>query len=184
MTGPVRAAAQREVHAPLEEAIQDRLGEVAIMHYLAQGRQRFVRRQQNRPTLEIPFVDDAIEHVRRVGSVREIAQLVDNQNVRMEVRCEAARAGLSSPRGRARRLIVRADEARLVAMLNGAIRDGDAEMRFPRAAWATEDRVLPLAHELRAQVAAEHLEFETRLEGEVEVVDRAEKRSALCAPRA
>ena len=35
MPGAVRAAAQREVHAPLEETIKNRLGQVAIMHYIA-----------------------------------------------------------------------------------------------------------------------------------------------------
>jgi hypothetical protein len=37
MSGSVRAAAEREVHAPLEETIENRLGEIAIMHYVAQA---------------------------------------------------------------------------------------------------------------------------------------------------
>lgn len=42
MFGAIREAAQREVHAPLEEAIENCLGQVAIMQYVAERRQRFV----------------------------------------------------------------------------------------------------------------------------------------------
>ena len=42
MTGSVRATAQREVHASLEEPIQNCFGQVAIMHDISHGRQWFV----------------------------------------------------------------------------------------------------------------------------------------------
>lgn len=77
MTGAVRAAAQREVDAPLEQAIEDRLREVAIMQHITERRQRLVGREEHRPPLEVSLVDHAIEHVRGIGGMREIAQLVD-----------------------------------------------------------------------------------------------------------
>ena len=77
--------------------------------------------------------------------------------------------------------MVGADEARFVAVLNRAVGDRDAEVRFPRAARPTEDRVLPLGDELGPQVAAQHLELERGPEGEVEVVDRAQKGEACFA---
>lgn len=73
------------MHASLEESIQDGLGQVAIMHDITQCRQRFVGREQNGPATQIAFIDDSIEHVRRVGRMGEISKLVDDQDVRMEI---------------------------------------------------------------------------------------------------
>jgi hypothetical protein len=60
------------MHASLEQAIQDSFGKVAIMHDIAQGRQGFVGGEQHGPALKIAFVDDAIEHIRRIGRVRQV----------------------------------------------------------------------------------------------------------------
>src|SRR5205807_7041700 len=100
-----------------------------------------------------------------------------DEDMRMQIRHE--RGGETRLGGRARELtdqFVGADKACFVAVLNRAVRDRDAEVRLPRAARATENRVFPLTHELGSQVAAEHLQLERRLEGEVEVIDRTEKR--------
>ena len=77
VTGAVGAAAHREVGAPVQEAIEDRLGEVSIMQHFAQGRQRFL--EQPRAVGEIAFVDDAVEHVRRVGRGGQVAELVNDE---------------------------------------------------------------------------------------------------------
>ena len=55
--------------APLEQAIQNRLREVAIMHHFPECRQWFVGGDEDWSTLQIPFVDDAIEYVRRVAFI-------------------------------------------------------------------------------------------------------------------
>jgi hypothetical protein len=75
VSGPVRATAQREVRAPLEEAIDNRLRQVAIMQDLAQRRQRLVRGQQHRVLVTIPLVDDAVENGRRIRGVRQVFPL-------------------------------------------------------------------------------------------------------------
>ena len=84
MPSAIRAATEREVGAALEQTIEDRLREVAIMHHIAKRRQRFVRREQNRPPLQVPFIDHAIEDIGGVGGVREIPEFVDDEDVRGE----------------------------------------------------------------------------------------------------
>ena len=88
MAGPVRAAAQGEMHTAFEQPIQDGLGQVAIMHHIAQGRHRFVCRQQDRAVSEIAFVDDAIDDVGPVGRMREVAEFVDDEVVWLETLLE------------------------------------------------------------------------------------------------
>jgi len=149
------------------------------MHDVAQGRQGFVRREQHRPALQVPFIDDPVEHIRGVDGVREIAQLVDDEHMRLEIRLQ--RGIEPALARRARELAdqdVGPDEAGVVAVLNGAIGDRDAEVRLPRATRAREDRVPSLAHQFGSQVAAKHLQLERGLKREVEIVDRAEKGEA------
>ena len=115
------------MRAPLEQAIQDRLGQVAIMEHIAKRRQRLIRRQQHRTVFEVALVDHAIEYIRRVGGVREVAQLVDDQDVRMEKGLERTlQAPLRRRVGEPADQRVRAGEARLVAVLDRAVRDRDA----------------------------------------------------------
>ena len=68
MPGTIGAPAHLEVGASLEQPIQDRLGEVAIMQHLPPRRQRLVRGHEHRLPAQIPLVDHAIEHVRRIGT--------------------------------------------------------------------------------------------------------------------
>lgn len=171
MSGAVRAAAQREMHAPLEQAIQNRLRQIAIMHHVAQGRQRFVRGEQDRPALEVAFVDDAIEDIRRIGGVREIPQLVDDQDMGMEVRRQRrGEARFRKPRARARRSIRPRRRSGLRSHAESRGTRSRSRDAIPGAAGPTEDRVPSLAHELGAQITAEHLELERGLKREVEVV--------------
>ena len=60
------------------------------MHDIARGRQRFVGGEQDWPPLEIPVADHAIQHVGRVGRVRQVAQLVDDEHVRVQVGLEGS----------------------------------------------------------------------------------------------
>ena len=99
MPGAIGATTQREMGTPLEQAIQDRFREVAIMHHPTQGRQRFVRREQNRPPLQVPFVNHSIQHIGGIRGVREIPELVDDEDVGMQIRRE--RRGEPRLRGRA-----------------------------------------------------------------------------------
>lgn len=65
--------------------------------------------------------------------------------------------------------------AGLEAVLDGAVSDSDREMRLAATGRAAEHGAAPLTDELGPQEAAEHLEADRGLEGEVELLDRAQE---------
>lgn len=73
MASAVRAAPQLEAHAAFEPPIQNGLGQVTIMHDLAERRQRLVGGQQEWAAGRIAFVDDAMKDPLRVRRMREVA---------------------------------------------------------------------------------------------------------------
>ena len=101
---------------------------------------------------EIPLVDDAVQHVGCIGRVREIPQLVDHQHMRVQKRLKGAlqppafRSGVREPANER----IGADEARLIAVLDGPVGDRDAEVRLPRPTRATQARAPSFAHRLGA----------------------------------
>ena len=73
MAGAVRASSHLEVSAALEDAVEDCLSEVTIMKDVAEGRQRLVGGDEDGASLEIAFVDDAVEDVGGIVGVGEVA---------------------------------------------------------------------------------------------------------------
>jgi hypothetical protein len=66
-------AAEREVDAAFEDAIEDDLGEVRVVQDLAPCRQALVRREDDGPLAEVALVHDAEEDVGGVVRVVEVA---------------------------------------------------------------------------------------------------------------
>ena len=122
VAGAIGAAAHFEMSAAFEEAIDDVLGQIAIMQHVAPGRQRLVGGDEDRELPEVAFVDDPIEHVGRVGRVREVADFIEDQHVRVQKRGE--RRVERAETGGVRQLAdqhIGGDEARVEAMLERAI---------------------------------------------------------------
>ncbi len=119
------------------------------------------------------LVDDVEEDVRRVRSVDEVADLVDDEDVRVDEFGEGL-AQLALLVGEREPLdeLIGAREERLEAVLDCFVGDRDREVRLPRPARAVEDRAASLRDELRAEEAPELCEADRRLEGEVELFDR------------
>jgi hypothetical protein len=118
--------------ATLEHPVDDRLSEVFVVQDAAPRLQRFVRREDHGPVATMPFVDDVKEHVGRISAVREVAHFIDHQDGGMRIGlqglCELPLTkgrGEIIDEGRGRR------EERVKAVLDGAIRDGDRQVRFP-----------------------------------------------------
>lgn len=70
------------------------------------------------------------------------------------------------------------DEAGREAFLNGAIGDGDREVRFPTAGFADDDEGTAFRDKIGRQRRPQEREPHGGLVGEVEIVDRLEKREA------
>jgi len=73
----VGGATQFEETAALEDAVQDRLGQIGIVQDPAPRGEGFVRREKHRAVVQVAFVDDVEEDVGEVGPVGEIADFVD-----------------------------------------------------------------------------------------------------------
>jgi hypothetical protein len=118
----VGGATQFEETAALEDAVQDRLGEIGIVQDPAPRGERFVRREKHRAMMQVAFVDDVEEDVGGVGPVGEIADFVDDQHVGMGVgRQRVAELALA---GRPREALDEGGgrgEARVEAVLDRAV---------------------------------------------------------------
>jgi hypothetical protein len=73
------------VGAALQEPVEDGLCEIWIMEHLAERRQGLVRGNEGGAALQVADADDAEEHVGGVGGVALVAELVDDEDVRVYV---------------------------------------------------------------------------------------------------
>src|SRR6188472_2136550 len=129
MERPDGGAVEAYEAAALEDAIDDRLPEILVMQHAAPCLQRFVGREDHRTATAMPLVDDVKEHVRCVGAVREIPDLVDHQDGWMRVGLERlGELPLTKGRGEIIDQAGGGREERIKAVLNGAIRNGDRQV--------------------------------------------------------
>jgi len=75
--GAHRWAIQLKQASALEHAIDDRLREIFVVQHMPPGGERLVGGEDHRAPALVSIVDDVEEHVGRVGTVGEIAHLVD-----------------------------------------------------------------------------------------------------------
>ena len=140
MARPVGAPAQFEVPAPFGHSVEDRLGEIRVVQDPPPRGQRFVRGEDHRTLMQVPVVDDLKEDVRRVGPVAEIADFIDDQDVRMRVaRQRLAKLAVARGRGEILDQRRRRGEERVEAILDGTVSDGDRQVRLAGAARSADD---------------------------------------------
>ena len=89
MSGAHRGTIEGEETAPLEDPVDDGLGEVFVVKDSPPCAKRLVGREDHGASAAMTLVDHVEEHVRRVGTVGQIAHLVDDQDRRMGVRGES-----------------------------------------------------------------------------------------------
>lgn len=77
--GPDRRSVKAQQAPALENAINDRLGEVVVVQRVAPSLRMLVGGEQHGAPLDVTVVDEVVEDVRRIGAVREVANLVDDQ---------------------------------------------------------------------------------------------------------
>ena len=132
MAGAVGRSAQLKMPAVLKDPIEDDLGKIRVVEDPPPGMQGLVGREEHRAVMQAALVDDMEEHIGRIGSIAEVAHLVNDQDVRMGVsRQGVAEAALA----RGRREVInerrRRGEARLETILDRAVGNGDGEVRLP-----------------------------------------------------
>lgn len=145
----------------LSEAVEDGLCEIGIMEDPAECRQRPVGGDDRGAAREVLDADDAEADVGGIGGVALVAELVDDEDVRVHVGLKrpASAAWESSP-------MSSSAEVKRVSMPFWMARYAKATATWvlPRA---REDGRAALAEQLGAEQGAEHLQAHRGLEGEV-----------------
>ena len=186
MEGADRGSIEPQKTTALEHAIDDGVGEVFVVQHATPRFQRFVGGEDHRTVPPMALVDDVEEHVRRVGAVREVAHFIDDEDSGMRVRRQRVRQ-LAGTKGR--REIVdegrRRREEGIEAVLNRPIGDRNRQVGFSAARFAGQNQRATLRHKIGSQGRAQHVQSQGGLVGEIEIVDRLQKRKmcAACQPR-
>jgi hypothetical protein len=97
--GPDRGAVEAEQSPALEDAVDDGVGEIVVVKDVAPSLGMLVGREDHRAAADVAVVHDVVEHVGGVIAVGEVADLVDDEHVRLHVAPE----GLAEPAFSARR---------------------------------------------------------------------------------
>jgi hypothetical protein len=163
----------------LEDAIDDGVREVIVVEHGAPSSRAFVRREDHRAPADVALVDDVEEDVRGIVAVGQVADLVDDEDVRFDVgRERLAQAPLTTCRGQVVDERRRGGEERLEAVLQRAVGDCDRQVRLAAPGFALEDDRVSLGHEVGAEQRADRREAQRRLVREVELLDGAQEREA------
>ena len=101
----------------------------------------------------MPIVDHVVEHVGGLGAVREIAHLVNHQDVRMCVATEGLVQAPLPPRIRQIFDQLRGGgEERIEAVLDRPVRDRDRQVRLPAAGLAVQNQRAAIGHEIGREI--------------------------------
>jgi len=129
-----------EQPSAFENSIDDGLSEVVIVKRLAPTLRMLVGREEHRAASDVSIVDDVVEDVRGVVAVREVANLVDHEDMGSHVMSKSfAHRSFAT---RSREIfdeLCGGGEERLEAVLQRAICDRDGEMGFAATGLAKEN---------------------------------------------
>jgi len=122
-------------------------------------------------------VDDVEEDVGGVRAVGEVADLIDDEHVRLKVVQQAiAQATLATGGGEIVDQSGGGGEKGGKAILDRTVRDGDRQMSLAAPGLTHEDQVPAFGDEVSAEIVSQQRGTEGGLLSEVEVVDRLEER--------
>src|SRR5690606_18989282 len=149
---------EAKVLPALEDAVEEGLGELGVVEDLVPTLERLVGREDDRTSLEAPLIDDAVEDVGGVAGALEVADLVDDEDVRMHVRgCGVTEGAVARGGVELVDQVGGGDEASFEAVLDRLVGERDGEVRLAAARLAGEDQVAALGDELRPEVGPELL---------------------------
>src|ERR1043165_2777440 len=83
-----RRPVETEESSALEYSVDDGVCEIVVVKDIAPAFRMLVRGEDHRTTTDVAGVDDVVEDVRGVVAVREVANLVDDEDVRLHVLCK------------------------------------------------------------------------------------------------
>lgn len=180
MLGPGAGAVEEDEPPALQCPVDDGIREIAVVEDIAPVRERrLVGGEEDGALADVAIVDDVEEDVGGVGSVGQVADLVNDEHMRLRVgRERGPEPPVAAGVGEIVDELRRGDEADGEAVLDRTVPDCNGQMGLSSSSFALEDEVAPLGDQLGAEVAAEQREPNAALKGEVEVVDGFQERKA------
>lgn len=123
----------------LEDSVDDGLSKVVVVQDGTPGARVLVGGEDHGALANLALVDHVVEHVGGVAAVGEVADLVHDENVRAHVDGQGfAKTLLSAGSREVVNELGGGQEARIKAVLQSAVSDGDGEMRLAAAGFALE----------------------------------------------
>ena len=150
MLGAHRGPVEVEQATALEDAIDDGGGEVVVVEHGAPVAGVLVGGEDHRAGRVVALGHDVVENVRGVGTVGEVADLVDHEHVGRDVTAE--RIGeVAVARGDREVLdeLGGGDEQGVEAVLDRAVADGDGYVGLAAPVLAVEDERAAVGDEVR-----------------------------------
>jgi hypothetical protein len=131
-----------------------------------------VGREDDGLSAQASLVDHAVEHVGRVVGVLQVAHLVDDQDVRLDV-CGGCIAQGALRRGACELIdeVGGGDESSVEAVLDGPVGQCDRNVGLAAPWLAREDEVAAFGDELRTEEGPQLLAPDAALKREVELLD-------------
>jgi hypothetical protein len=158
------------------------MGQVVVVQHAAPRIEGFVGREHHRPPFPMAVIDHMEEHVGRIRPVGEIADFVDDQHARMDIRSQGLREA-AAPKGCGEFVnqFGGGHKAGVEAILDRAIGDRHGEVRLAAPGFAAEDDAPALGDKVRCERGAQERETDRGLVEEIEIINRLQKRKA-CPP--
>ena len=149
MLGAHGRSVESEESTALEDAVDNRLGEILVVKNLPPGGGGLVGGEDHGTFSSMTIVDDVEEHVGSVGPVGEIADFIDHEQRRVSVGDEGV-SETSLPKGSGELVdeLGSGNEERIETVLDGTVSDGDGEMGFSAAWFSHEDQTPSLGNEV------------------------------------
>jgi hypothetical protein len=88
MTGTQGWSIERKQAAALKDAVDDGMREIVIVQDVSPGGERLVGGEDHGASAPMPVVDHVEEHVGSIGTIGEVADLVNDEDVGMCISCQ------------------------------------------------------------------------------------------------
>jgi hypothetical protein len=180
--GPHRGTVEAQQAAAFEDAIDDGIGEIVIVKHGPPTLWMLVRGEDHRTSSDVAIVDDVVEDVGGVVAVGEVANLVDDEDVRAHVEGEGIAQFTFAGRGRETvDELSGGGEEHFEAVLKRSVGNGDGKVSLSTSRLALEDHRTAFGDKVGREQGSDRGEPQCRLVREVELLDGAqegERRSA------
>ena len=177
MTSSSRGSIEANEPSALQDAIEDGGRQILVVQHLSPFTQGLVGSEDHGPLTQVPVVHDMKKDVGGVLPIGQVADLVDDQHVRVRVGGQRLlELSLGAGVGETLDQFCSRGAERLEAVLDSPIADGHRQVGLAAAGLAVQDERTSFADKVGPKIGAEERLAKGRLEREIELVNGLEER--------